>query len=328
MYYGYSYSSNNKTSRFRLSPAQYVLMMQRMCATGRCYVRPPGSDELALLNWDEQALWRFHVKVERDDAAKKFIIQGELRNGDERMALALPLMMLPDGLIFTRDAKVARLDHGGAYAWMSMLYSTPKIEVPINAADEFLEQLLTLPQIPHLELPQELTYERTKATPRPRLLIRKPKQRMWSYEKPRLAADLSFEYEGKIVSSTDDSAGIYQTQTRRFIERDRDAEARAAGRLRSVGLRDPRSSYYYEDRPQFEVPATQLPAIIRTLTMEGWHIEADGQLYRQAGEISVQVSSGIDWFELHGTADFGDQKVALPELLRALQRGEKTSPPR
>jgi hypothetical protein len=39
--------------------------------------------------------------------------------------------------------------------------------------------------------------------------------------------------------------------------------------------------------------------------------------------MKIEVRSGIDWFELHGQADFGEVKAELPELLAALRRGEK-----
>src|SRR5687768_231313 len=39
----------------------------------------------------------------------------------------------------------------------------------------------------------------------------------------------------------------------------------------------------------------------------------------------MELTSGIDWFELHGGVDFGGGKVVkLPELLAALRRGDKT----
>ena len=34
------------------------------------------------------------------------------------------------------------------------------------------------------------------------------------------------------------------------------------------------------------------------------------------------MSSGIDWFELHGSMDYGESTAQLPELLEALRRGE------
>jgi SNF2 family DNA or RNA helicase len=68
--------------------------------------------------------------------------------------------------------------------------------------------------------------------------------------------------------------------------------------------------------------ARHLPAVVRELTAAGWHVEADGKLYRSAGRFDLQVSSGIDWFELHGAVEFGDTLAHLPELLAAMRRGE------
>ncbi len=66
-----------------------------------------------------------------------------------------------------------------------------------------------------------------------------------------------------------------------------------------------------------------LPRAVMTLVGRGWRVEAEGKLYRNPGASSVSVSSGIDWFELHGSVDFGDGLEAkLPALLTALQRGE------
>ena len=68
----------------------------------------------------------------------------------------------------------------------------------------------------------------------------------------------------------------------------------------------------------------RLPQLEYTLSAQGWHIEAEGRLYRSAGTIDLRVSSGIDWFELQGEADFEGQTVPFPALLRTLKRGERT----
>ena len=84
---------------------------------------------------------------------------------------------------------------------------------------------------------------------------------------------------------------------------------------------------YYVDHPRrMNWAPNNLPNVIRRLTAENWHVEADGQLYRQPGEIKIDVTSGIDWFELHGTGRFRWWAVdlACPLLLAALCRGEKT----
>ena len=45
-------------------------------------------------------------------------------------------------------------------------------------------------------------------------------------------------------------------------------------------------------------------------------------MYRSPGKFEIQVSSGVDWFELHGAVEFGDTVAQLPELLAAMRRGE------
>jgi len=323
-YSGYYYYGNQRNSRYRLVHSQYAPMVQRMCATGRCFLRLDANHpDLLPIEW-EDAVWQFYVKIDRDEQAGRFVIQGELRTGERRLPLQEPVLLLAGGLLFTRT-HAARLDHGGAFHWIMMLRGQPTFRVPIKEADELLQQLLTLPQVPKLELPQELNFQHVKLTPKPRLRVRKPKERGYYYggQKPRLEAELSFDYEGQVIEADDSSPGIYQAQARRFVERDWVAERSAAARLRALGFREPRG-YYYNDPPKLEIPATQLPSVIRALTFEQWHVEADGNLYSQPGEIRIEVSSGIDWFELHGTADFGGQSVALPELLKSLARGEKT----
>jgi hypothetical protein len=38
----------------------------------------------------------------------------------------------------------------------------------------------------------------------------------------------------------------------------------------------------------------------------------------------MEIRSGVDWFELEGGAQFGDTRIALPRLLRAIKQGEQT----
>ena len=82
----------------------------------------------------------------------------------------------------------------------------------------------------------------------------------------------------------------------------------------------------YRQGEILELLARHLPKAARALLQEGWRVEAQGKLYREAGDFKIEVTSGIDWFELHGGATFGDQEVPLPTLLAALRRGEDLVP--
>ncbi len=242
------------------------------------------------------------------------------------MALGDPLVILAGGLLFTQSS-AALLDHNNAFAWISLLRKQGEMVVPLSEADELLRQLLTMPELPRLELPPELEVEKVPVSPKPRLRVKKPPTRQHYYGKPKLVGELSFDYEGQIIGYTEPGLGIYQPERRRMIVRDRPVERAALNRLRELGFREPRNSYFRDeedDNATLELAPSHLPAVIRSLLNDNWFVEADGQLYRQAGEFKMDVSSGIDWFELHGSVDFEGQSVALPELLRALRRGEKT----
>jgi SNF2 family DNA or RNA helicase len=48
----------------------------------------------------------------------------------------------------------------------------------------------------------------------------------------------------------------------------------------------------------------------------------DGSTVRSHATLDLEITSGVDWFDLHGKADFGGVSAELPELLRALARRE------
>ena len=322
--YGYYYASNNRVSRYRVSSVQFGTLIKQICDTGRCRLRLKARDEdLIPLAWDE-GIWEFWITARRDESAEKFILTGELRSGERKMNLLSPKALLSGGLLFT-DTHAALLDHNNAFEWIILLRKQGEISVPLNEGEELLGQILTMPELPRLELPPELQVERVTVAAKPRLRVKKPPARASYYGKPKLVGELSFDYDRHIVSYNEPGTGIYQPQTRRLIARDRAAERMAVDKLHELGFRDSRPSYNSDDDESlFELSPSHLPAVIRTLLNENWYVEADGQLYRQAGEFKMEVSSGIDWFELHGNVDFDGQSVALPELLKALRRGEKT----
>ncbi|MBI2203407.1 MAG: hypothetical protein HYU41_06095, partial [Candidatus Rokubacteria bacterium] len=92
----------------------------------------------------------------------------------------------------------------------------------------------------------------------------------------------------------------------------------------TLGFRPRRWSDGVGTKVALDLAASKLPRAVKTLVAAGWHVEADGKLYRPAGAIRVEVRSGTDWFELHGTVTFGTAEAPLPALLAALRRGEKT----
>ena len=292
-----------------------------ICGSGRCWLRQaPGDGELGPLAWDDGAAWTPALDVRSEPRASHYLVTGSLRRGEERMTLATPKLLLAGGLVFTAD-RVARLDDGGAFAWIAHLRRHGTVRVPLAQGPAFLETLLRLPRLPRLDLPEELSYEEVSVAPRPRLRVR-PAPPHWGTR--RLRGTLSFDYGGAVVGANRPNRGIFEAEHRRLIVRDAATERRAAARLSELGWRERAWHAGYGARTEMDLAARDLPRAVAALVKEGWHVEADGKLYRQSGAFNVEVTSGVDWFELHGTVEFGGAVAKLPALLAALRRNEST----
>ncbi|HVF90166.1 MAG TPA: SNF2-related protein, partial [Blastocatellia bacterium] len=318
-YYGYSSSYYESVPpRQRLLRPLDRLLIPMMCRTGRCYLRLSQYGELRPAPWDDGPAWEFWLEVRRSRASGRYVITGSLRRGDERLELSDPSALLKGGLVFARD-RVARLEDFGAFDWIVQLQKDGPVYVPIKEADQLLQEMLVLPALPRLDLPEELRFEETSAIPKSRLKIRKPENQRWGPDV--LHAELSFDYEGEIIGDGYPGRGVYRPAHRRMILRDLAAEHAAADCLRRLGFR---KSYDYHSTRLYHLAPGKLPSVVKKLLSEDWYVEAEGKLYRQPGEIRVEVKSEIDWFEMRGTVSFGDAAASLPELLAALKRGEKT----
>ncbi|MGE5305191.1 MAG: SNF2-related protein [Alphaproteobacteria bacterium] len=318
---GYSYPSYHYES----VPAQYMLpatlwdvLLPLMCGTGRCFLRTSATiDGCTPLAWDDGETWEFWLKVEPHSSGEHYQITGALRREDRQVDVTQPILLVSGGLVFL-NGHVARLQDHGAFEWISLLRSGESLSFPKAEAESFVDTLVSLPRQPRLALPEELRFEMASISPTPRLVIKRGKPQVWT--RTRLIGELSFDYDGAVISHKEIRSGIYQKDRRRLVERDMAAEENAKARLKQLGFRKSRD-YGSED---FDLLPDYLPKVVRALANESWRIEAEGNLYRTAGALRMEISSGVDWFELEGGAQFGDAEIALPRVLRAIKQGEHT----
>ena len=111
--------------------------------------------------------------------------------------------------------------------------------------------------------------------------------------------------------------GFWRTEERVFLLRDLAAEDSARSVLLELGLRAP-----VDELGPWRLAKKSLPRSVRELVRQGWHVEAEGKVFRSPGKLRSQLRSGIDWFELHGAVDYDGQEVSLPQLLAAVRRGD------
>jgi intein/homing endonuclease len=321
-YYGYDYQDAYDTAPFRhrLTAPLPQIVLPLIARTGRCYLKPRSdSDEMNAIEWEEGEPWRFSICVRRDDRRPdQYVVEGVMRRGEERSDLSKAALILQGGLIFTPKSAAA-LDDGGAFHWVSALRRVGALFIPEDQVGEFMTEVLSEAQPPRLDLPEELRYEEVNAKPQPCLTFKA--QRQNARLRARLSLDYAPESRRCVLDKDDPRRGVYQVESRRYILRDPDAEAAFVSRLTEAGLKYVRPNHY-EKQSGWEVAATKLPRVVRELVAEGWRVEAEGKTFRNPGKVKVQVNSGIDWFELRGSIDFGETTAKLPELLAALKRGD------
>jgi hypothetical protein len=300
---------------FVLPAPAWDVVLPLMCATDRCVLRTSANiGESAPLRWDSGEPWQFCLNVAPVGDAE-YAVTGSLRRGETEMPISAPSLLVPGGLVFYED-RVARLNDYGAFDWISLLRERKTLTIPKAEGRSFLAELVRFSHCPRLELPEELKFEEISTRPRPSLVVKPGPSHPFRH--PRLVGKLSFDYDGQKISYDQRGSSLYQKDRHRVIRRDLSFEAAARRRMTQLGFR---SANNHRDGDA-ELYGEQLPSVVRALTSEGWQIEAEGKLYRTGGLLKMEVKSGVDWFELDGSAVFGDARISLPRLLRAIKQGE------
>ena len=317
--YGTTYEAGFPRSRYVLNGPLEDRVLPMIAASGRGYLdRIDDEHGLFPFSWDAGAPWRFDLEIATDERSDSIRVDGTFVRGSERLDLREPALLLSRGFLFTRTA-MAKLDVDGGFAWIARLRSYGPISVPREQSAALLETVARSGLDPSA-LPAELRYDVVEGTPRPRVRVGRPERQNPYALRQDLRATVQFEYDGAIVEGPP-GAAAYDAANRRLVRRDRVAEQAAIDRLHQLGFRYTWS--HFESRQLLGISPDQFPRVVHTLVNEGWRVEAEGRPFRSAVGMRLEVSSGIDWFDLHGAVDFGDGRSApFPQLLAAVSRGE------
>jgi superfamily II DNA or RNA helicase len=291
--------SDDIDSSFPISLATTGWWVERLARAGKLCVLD-NDREPRPIAWDDGPPWTFNASIVNDEAKSRYVILGSV----ERDGATMPLDRIDAiiGDVLFGDGRASRFDGGERAAWFYALRSAGTVEIPHADADRFRQALLRAP-LGNIALPEELGWAIVDTKPRPVLEL---KHDSWSNE---MHGQLLFDYDEWSVSSR--STEMQKTIGRKLIRRHRPHEESFRGRLTSVGA--------IAVWDGFRVRTPQLEALVRTLTAEGWHIEIDSAPVRLQNEVDVEISSGIDWFDVNVHASFGEMRVALPELLAAAE---------
>jgi superfamily II DNA or RNA helicase len=301
-----------------LTPALADVILPMVIRTARSFLKKPRQAAApTALAWDDGPPWQFELEMKEREITG-WTVSGFLSRGEARSELS-ETALVSDGFVFIGH-KVARLTADAQVEWVQHMRRTGSIVASDKDGEALMAELLMLPGAPPLKVPRELAFE--EVTTEPRTLLKIRAARPGSGSQTKVLADLLFDYDGATVASGDKRRGVYDGATRRFVKRSPAVEEAAGARLRELGFRQPTSDPTGDGT--WHTHTNKVPNAVRKLIEAGWHVEAEGKIFRKPAGYRMEVSSRVDWFELHGEVQYGETTAALPELLEAVRRGENT----
>ncbi|OGV60970.1 MAG: hypothetical protein A2283_09975 [Lentisphaerae bacterium RIFOXYA12_FULL_48_11] len=318
-YYDYGWYQQQQllSSDYFLPDGLRDMLLPILCATGRCFLNRQSANEQFTVRMDPGDPWLFGIEVVGDGSASQYLVRGFLKREDEKRDLKTPLLLLAGGWVFWHDS-VSRLNDSGAFNWIGLLRQHGEIAVPVKDADSIPEVLYNMSALPPITLPEDLQYTEVRVSPKPRFTVTKPRHPSQIHS---LLATLRFDYGETSIPETEKRRFVCLKEQRNVIVRDMDTENKARLALTDLGIKH---LPYPAGSSQWEFSPRRLPEIVSALMAQGWLVEAEGRLYKNAGSFNINITSDVDWFELHAGIDFEGVTADLPVLLKALKNRENT----
>ncbi|MEM7586759.1 MAG: SNF2-related protein, partial [Acidobacteriota bacterium] len=351
---GQSKTHPARTQRLRLPQQLYDPVLSHLCAKGTLgWWDGRALRGLQPLSWNTSPAWRLALHLEIV-AAGNARLRGGLERDGENLPLSAAELILPTGPPADGRGANGRPPAGGVAAlagatpglpaavaagpalvllsdsiarleiepqrdlpWLSLLRGTDEILIPKEDLEDALTALLELPNLPRLEAPSELQLSEERPTPHPHLVLEPDPAPAWM--NPPLLAELSFDYGTMQLSAGDPRSAVVDWQGQKFLRRDMELEHAALVRLLELGLQPVASNQGHG----LELNPQSLPVVAEPLLADGWSVEVHGATMRPPSPPSLRVESGIDWFELSGEVDFGEDQVQLSKVLDSISRGDR-----
>ncbi len=294
-----------------------------LCKTGRFYLRDRVTSQWhGPLRWDEDGRYSFALKVNHRESTDGretpggLDVRGVFYRGEPPEPHPEPPMLRLPGLLVFAD-RVAPFEDPGAEEWLPMMREQVGCRVPAREVEKFISTIYALRKLPAIEFPADLQVEELKEIPRIELNI----SRAENYWNSRLHGRLRFEYGEMLLEESDPRERVLCPETRKLYVRNPEVEQGAKTRLLELGIRG-LVGCFVQNEFRWEVPQSRFSETVLTLVQEGWRVNAEGKLYRRSSKFNIEVTSGIDWFDLHATVQYEGQEATLSALLEALRRKE------
>ncbi|MEI9947845.1 MAG: DEAD/DEAH box helicase [Pseudomonadota bacterium] len=344
--------SYHALNRGDLSVAALAVVLPRLVATGRCHLvgsstagksrewllfceglghksaamrdLPDGYApllELPTLTLDPGEPWQLELKLSDPEArgprrkSSEYEARAQFVRGTEIRPLEDVRLVQDGGSLLFADGQLSACAPNDA-RWLRSLRNLGHgrcVLVPEAHLADFLELSFGRSGVSRLILPPDFE----------RVTSREPAQPVIELDAPRgrsTGGRVFFEYDEQRVPLRQE-ARLLLLGERKALERDRALEDAALLALREAGFERLALNARNAAGNDVKISTSALLRAVRELLEAGFLVFAEGKRYRSLTSFDVRVESGLDWFELRGSAHFGAKGVSLPQLLK----GARTS---
>ncbi len=300
---------------FPLEDDALAAAIDLLLRSGRLFLRRADGTTNGPITAESPLPFQLVMSIERpaaDEPPEAHPLRGVLVRGSERVRTRdADLVVVGRRPFVVHQGRFGWLETFDASDWLGYLLKKDGPPVPVNDVTAFLERIAAGGALPRLQLPgdpEPIPVE--TGIPEPVLAVTRDRQ--------DVVATLAFRYAGQLLRTIGSQSLILDAPNKRQLTRDLKAEEAAFAAVRDAGA--------VEDPDQYGrllPPTDKLDVFAATLIGKGFTVLVDGKPRRTATSKTVNLKSGMDWFEVGGAVTFGTEVVPLTVVFDALRRGKR-----
>ncbi len=311
-------AGRGKVESVFIAPGQADAILRKISASAKLAVNKNPSYRTFALDRTNLNPYRYsdvvlHFQLRLRKSENIYLLEGELSCLTENHELRSlqDVLGFTDHFAFLKE-EMFRSDLAKHQVWLESLQQGALI-IREKELDGFLSFFFSQSQVPPIILPDEISFSEIKDLhPKTQLNFNLIK------DSGRFAVVMNFLY-GEQSVRLGSGEYIYLLNDRQKIKRLLDVETESFKWLQSMF---PFPSEDTEIDGYFE--STEFVQVAEKAVAMGWDVLAHDKKVKVGASYRVDISSGVDWFDLQADFKFGDYTLRLPQLIHALRTRQRT----
>jgi SNF2-related domain/Helicase conserved C-terminal domain/SWIM zinc finger len=289
--------------------------LARMCHTGRLFIVPnrgvlPSSPEAHRIEQVDFEPARVEIGIDESPNGAEWVVVPRVVCGNSTITSSL-LMMSGHGLLFYTD-RICQTTRQGRVVIDEL--QQEEIRVPKTECKHLLRFLCDTDSLKPELLPDELKLPEVNVAPRGRVTFENATNGMTGQ-----LTVLYNEHSSEFSDSNECFVSELANGEVNLIRRDLKAENQLF--MQAWELEAQQVARLSHGSSQIRFNKGELGKIATHFLERDWVVEISRRRLTGLSSISMEVKTGIDWFDIEGEAVFGELRLSLPDLLKRVVDG-------